>query len=157
MSRVWIGIDLGAVSYIVDDQSPLVRNLPQAPRGADGVYEMARAVRDFLQGLIDWDVMVTVAVEAVRSRPGQSGVAAFTRGIYYGGILGVVTACHIPYTLVRPNTWKAKVLLPDERKLGKSGGIRAIRRLYPDLCGGNLTAVAADSACIAWYAKHFIG
>jgi hypothetical protein len=114
-------------------------------------------VRDFLQDLVDWGGMVTVAVEAIRSHPGQSHTATFTQGTCYGGVQGVVTASHVPYTLVRPNTWRAKVLLPAERELGESGSIQATRRLYPALGGVELTDVAADAACIAWYAKHFIG
>jgi hypothetical protein len=114
-------------------------------------------VRDFLQGLVDWGGMVTVAIEAIHSHPSQSCVATFTQGIYYGGIQGVVATCHVPYTMVQPNTWKAKVLLHDERKLVRSGSILAIRRLYPALEDVKLTNVAADAACIAWYARHFIG
>jgi len=160
MARVWVGIDpgkKGALSYIVEDQPPIVRSFPKLPNGAGDFQGMVRMVRDLLEDLVDWGGMVTVAVEAIHSFPHQSCVATFTQGTYYGGILGVVATCHVSYTLVQPKTWKAKVLLPEERKLGKPGSIQAVRRLIPGWEGAELTDGEADAACIAWYARHFIG
>jgi len=159
VGKVWVGIDTGkkgAVSYIVEDLRPIIKSF-QKKKGAGDLQGMVRLVRDLLEDIVDCGRMVTVAVEVSHAFPGQSCVAAFTQGTYYGGVLGVVATCHVPYTMVQPNTWKAKVLLHDERKLVRSGSIRAIRRLYPALDDVKLTNVAADAACIAWYARHFIG
>jgi hypothetical protein len=56
MARVWVGIDTGkkgALSYIVEDQPPIVRSFPKLQKGMGDFQGMVRMVRDLLDDLVD--------------------------------------------------------------------------------------------------------
>lgn len=97
-----------------------------------------------LSQLIAMSEPTIAVVEAVSSRPRQSG--AFTFGMGVGMVLGTLTVCGVPYRQVSPAAWKATYglrasALPETDET--PGGKRAYRQmkeearrvassLYPD-------------------------
>lgn len=70
-----------------------------------------------------------VFLELVGTRPGEGAVGAFSFGRGLGNWEGILAALQIPYTLVRPQAWKA-VMMPGEPKEKDASRVVA-RRLFP--------------------------
>ncbi len=71
---------------------------------------------------------LTAYVEQVGAMPGQGVTSMFRFGMAYGMVRGMLSAHEIPYTLVTPRKWKAKMRLgtnKDEARLIAS-------RMFPE-------------------------
>lgn len=77
----------------------------------------AAALADLLEG----EVIVAAAVEAVHAMPKQGVTSSFNFGRSYGVVLGVLAALDAPVVHVRPTVWK--------RALGLNADKSASRRL----------------------------
>jgi hypothetical protein len=68
-------------------------------------------------------------VERVGSRPGEGAVGAFSFGVSFGGILGVMGTLAAPHDLVQPAVWKRRAGIPAGSE--KSASIQLAIRLLP--------------------------
>lgn len=66
-------------------------------------------------------------VEHVNAMPGQGVTSCFSFGQNFGFILGLLTAFHIPYELVRPQKWKKEFSCTSD----KNTSIEVAQRLFP--------------------------
>lgn len=75
------------------------------------------------------DAIETFAVvEHVNAMPGQGVTSCFSFGRNFGFILGLLTACQIPYQLVRPQVWKKEFGCTSD----KNTSVEVAQRLYPN-------------------------
>jgi crossover junction endodeoxyribonuclease RuvC len=81
----------------------------------------AAALADLLEG----EVIVAAAVEAVHAMPKQGVSSSFNFGRSYGVVLGVLAALNTPVVHLRPAQWK--------KALGLSADKSASRRMATDL------------------------
>ena len=118
-----IGIDPGksgalAVMYLDDDRSIIrIKVIP---------FEEL-AYRDAL--VCCKDETVACLVEKVGALPGQGVVSMFSFGRNLGLIEGMLTALHIPYQLVPPQTWKKEFSLSSDKQMS----IDVCKRLFPNI------------------------
>jgi len=99
---------------------------------------------------------LTATVERAQAMPKQGIVSAFNYGAGYGGLLCVLQALCIEYTLVRPSVWKKELLGP-ECTVGKHGAIAFALENFPALdlrrtarCTTDHDGMA-DAVCLAAY------
>ena len=145
-----IGIDPGksgalAVMYLDDDKSIIrIKVVP---------FE-EQAYRDALECCKD--DKVACLVEKVGAMPGQGVVSMFNFGRNLGLIEGMLTALHLPYQLVPPQTWKKEFSLSSDKQLS----IDVCKRLFPNI---NLLATPrsrkendgmAEALLLAEYARR---
>lgn len=110
----------------------------------------ALAIGDFFQA----HEPELVYVEHSQAMPKQGVTSVFNYGKGFGKILGCLETMNIPYSLVRPRAWKAKVLAGTKKD--KDAAINFVRCRYPhvDLKPGRCTTPQdgiADAVCIAHY------
>ena len=88
---------------------------------------MAAALKDFIAGSPE----VVCILEKVSAMPDQGVVSMFNFGMGFGLWRGMLSALQIPYSLVHPATWKAKIMkdMPKEKDAAR---LRAIQ-LYPQV------------------------
>lgn len=72
-----------------------------------------------------------IGIEKVHSMPTSGVVSAFTFGMGYGAIQGIVMAMGFPYELVEPSIWKRIML--DGQGRGKGVSVATALRLWPHL------------------------
>jgi len=82
-----------------------------------------------------------VLLEESQAMPGQGARSMFTVGVGFGLWLGLLAALHMPYTRVRPATWKRAFGLGKDKEaarlLRKSRGLRGpLGRLEGVKCKG---------------------
>ena len=101
------------------------------------------------------EAAVTVCIEKAQSMPGQ-GVSSTGRYLIgYGFIRGMCSGLGLPYQLVHPTTWKAKIMrdMPKE----KQASVLKCQQLFPAWSAQNLRLVKhhgrADAVLIAYYGK----
>jgi hypothetical protein len=80
-------------------------------------------------------------VERVGPRPREGAVGAFSFGLTFGAILGVLATLGLPHDLVQPVAWKRRAGIPPKSPKGVS--IAVAKRLLPD-AGPHLTLVKHD-------------
>lgn len=72
--------------------------------------------------------------EKPQSMPGNRAGAMLTYGIGFGGLLGIITAFEIPFTLVTPKQWQKEAYVGTVATLGSKDRARqAAQRLFPKL------------------------
>lgn len=67
-------------------------------------------------------------LEHVGAMPGQGVTSMFSFGENFGFIQGLLTACGVPYQLVRPQRWKKEFGIS-----GKNESIAVCKRLFPEV------------------------
>lgn len=140
-----IGIDpglSGAIAFIPDAGEPRVVDMPVAAysegavKNAVNLAGVAAHLRPYLAVLLEQgDVRVMIErVNAMPSIPGKNGQrrsmgssSAFSLGMSYWGVAGVVTALGLPLTIVTPNEWKKFFKLGADKDMAR--GLAA--RLFP--------------------------
>jgi len=105
---------------------------------------------DTAETLIEWasDIPVRAWIEAVHSMPRQGVASSFKFGKHFGFLIGILTACSIPYDLVTPAKWQG--VLKCRTKGDKNVSKAAAQRRWPDL---RWTHALADAALIAEYGR----
>jgi crossover junction endodeoxyribonuclease RuvC len=127
------------------------------------------------KGLIEWlpdgKACRHVYIEEMSVRPGQSAQAVRTSAVNWGRLVGILEALRLPYTVVRPQTWRKAMDCgipsggtPAERtRLLKSRSVARAQQLWP---GHNFKRtdkckVAHDGMCeaalIALYGRRSSG
>lgn len=96
-----------------------------------------------------------VYIELVGSMPGQSCVSTFTFGKGYGQLIGMCQVLDWSYQLVRPQTWKTKILKDTPKD--KKAAIQVAQRLFPSVSlvlegKRRVHDGIADALCILQYA-----
>ena len=71
---------------------------------------------------------VKACLEHVGAMPGQGVTSMFSFGENFGFIQGLLTACGVPYQLVRPQRWKKEFGIS-----GKNESIAVCKRLFPEV------------------------
>lgn len=118
---VWIGIDpgkKGGYALIYEELGKV-----EAYPWDDGEF-----VRKMFE-LYDSGCECKCCLEKVGAMPGQGVTSMFTFGKSAGFIEGVLTAYHIPYQLVPPQTWKKVFSL----NATKQTSIEVCKKLFPDV------------------------
>lgn len=115
-------------------------------------YEMSRILKEVTAGR-----EVLVSIEKVQAMPGggertMGATSAFSFGMGFGLWLGILAALEIPYQLVHPATWKAKLMSgqPKEKDSSRQVAMQHYPRAAKDL---NLKKHVgrADAAMLARY------
>ena len=118
---VWIGIDpgkKGGYALIYEELGKV-----EAYPWDDGEF-----VRKMFE-LYDSGCECKCCLEKVGAMPKQGLASTFNFGTSFGFIQGVLTAYHIPYQLVPPQTWKKAFSLTSD----KQTSINVCKRLFPDV------------------------
>jgi crossover junction endodeoxyribonuclease RuvC len=95
-----------------------------------------------------------VIIEKVHSMPGQGVASMFKFGTGFGQLIGMCQALNVPFQLVTPQAWKAKVLAGTTKD--KEAAIAFVRSRYPTVsivppgCRVPHDGVA-DAVCLAHY------
>jgi hypothetical protein len=104
-----------------------------------------------------------VILEKAQSMPRQSVKSTFTYAQGYGELIGVLTCLRIPYTLIRPAIWTAKLHIGTSDGEPKARSAEAFCRLFPESIvsirtpKGKLHDGVVDAALIALYgARHIL-
>lgn len=103
-------------------------------------------LRDFLES---WPPK-HVYLEKAQAMPKQGVTSMFHYGLGYGQVIGCLKAAGIPWTLVRPQTWKARELKDMDRGNKHSAVIR-VNQLYPEQSLRMSQHGRADAILIARY------
>lgn len=153
-----IGIDPGldgAIAFYdgMDDDPVKVQMLPTTGNGRGREIDLAQIGDTLHEFKPD-----KVYIEKVAARPGNGVAAMFRFGYTYGGLVGVALGQRIPVELIRPQEWKAVVLMGTDRS--KQAAISYCRRAWPHITlypsprcrvpNHNI----ADALCILEYAKR---
>ena len=128
--KVFVGIDPGkdgALAILGYRETPIL-----IPFSETEYANQLRRVAPFFvatgtEGVIDQRETFAV-VEHVNAMPGQGVTSCFSFGKNFGFILGLLTACRIPYQLVRPQVWKKEFGCTSD----KNTSIEVAQRLYPN-------------------------
>jgi len=118
-------------------------------------------VRDVSDGLvkIHSEFGLHVVIEQVGAMPKQGLSSTFKFGMGYGQLIGMCQALGLPYSLVRPQAWKGKVLAGTQKD--KDAAIAFCMREYPSVrliperCRVPHDGIA-DALCLAHYGAHFL-
>lgn len=146
------GIDPGVSGalafYDTEKKEPVaLHDMPVMPWIGGRNIPDALAVAELLR---QYSPVEHVFVEKVWVRPGEGAVGAFTFGVAYGAILGVLAAMKLPYTEVLPQQWQRAAMMA-ARKDSKMSRVR-FTQLWPERAG-SVSRVRdhgrADAALIA--------
>ena len=145
-----IGIidDDGSFVQVIDTPTALIRNGNHARREY-AARDMVGALA-FHPGLLQSRARANVHVflEEQHSMPGQGVRSMFTTGVGFGLWLGILAALALPYTRVRPSTWKKELGLSRDKEQSR---LRA-QQLFP---GAQLNLKKhegrAEALLLAWY------
>ena len=150
---MWVGIDPGATGGVAVLSKDRAEAIPMPTvAGEIWILEIARLLKELSPGLV-----VLEKAQPMRKGGRVQGVtSAFTYGMGFGAIRGMLETLEIPHRLVTPQAWK-KVVLAGTAK-DKDAAINFVRRAYPaiDLTPGRKRVPhdgMADAVCIAEYGR----
>jgi crossover junction endodeoxyribonuclease RuvC len=92
-------------------------------------------------------------IELVGTRPGEGAVGAFSFGLGFGLLRGILAANFVPRTLVRPAEWKKAMRVPAE----KDGARARASQLFPRHSGKWVRVKddgRAEASCIALFGSQ---
>jgi len=130
-----VGIDPGLSGAIATIRTYAVRNRTVVRVMPFPIHKLTKSKKELDEQVIAQFLIQRkgaiehIFMEKVHSMPGQGVSSCFTFGCGWGLLRGMFTALQIPYTLVRPTTWK-KVMCRDQPK-GKDASIIVAKRLWP--------------------------
>ena len=99
-----------------------------------------------------------VFVEKAQAMPGQGVTSMFNYAAGYGFLRGLLVGLDLPYTLVRPTSWKREICR--DMPKGKDVSIIVVKRLWPGIClkptrrSKKDSDGMADALCIAEYGRR---
>jgi crossover junction endodeoxyribonuclease RuvC len=154
-SKVVIGIDpglTGAIAFIPEDWAPWVEDMPVTAHGKRKAVDVVK-----LANMLDPYRLfgnATAYLERVHAFPGQGVSSMFSLGMSFWGVAGVLAACGIPFHLITPADWKARLDLDRD----KEKSLALARNLFP---GVDLSRKKhhgrAEALLIAHYGKRWPG
>jgi hypothetical protein len=147
-----IGIDPGQKgAFVAIDASHKIKAIGKSVTAAD------------LAIFIELTSPSHVILEKAQSMPRQSVKSTFTYAQGYGELIGVLTCLKVPYTLVRPAIWTAKLHIGTSEGEPKARSAEAFCRLFPESIvsirtpKGKLHDGIVDAALIALFgARHIL-
>jgi len=153
-----VGIDpglTGAVAVLKPDGSVEMYDTPtlsvRTSRGVRQVYDVP-GMCGVLRGYAGAGLQVHVVIEEAQAMPGQGTRSMFSCGLGMGVWLGILGTLALPYTSVRPGTWKKAVGLGGKDK--EAARLRA-QQLFP---GADLRRKKdhgrAEALLLAWWGQH---
>ncbi len=102
-------LDIGLNALIVRDMPVVVVRVGRHDR-----RQINETLLAHMLGLFEPDAAF---IERVHALPGQGVTSAFTFGMAYGLVRGILAAMHVPTQLVTPQEWKRSFRLgPDKRE-----------------------------------------
>lgn len=150
-----LGIDPGLNGGLCAMHSPSLIEVQPMPVTEGGEIDTA-IVRTILIAAKPSHVYIEKAQPMMR--PGQTGgiKQTFAFGVGYGKLKAIIEVLGYPYTEVRPQTWKAAVLV-DMDKSVKASSVNRARQLFPHVdfrrnerCRSDHDG-CCEAALIAWY------
>jgi hypothetical protein len=133
MSKTYIGIDVGCKGFISVQHENEWKFLAIVDNNLHDIYL-------FLRNIKSQSESVSCVIEDVFSIYGSSAKSTFMFGFNKGYLVGLLTACEIPYTLVSPKVWQKemwinadKVYKEGKRIDTKPTSINSVKRLFPTL------------------------
>jgi crossover junction endodeoxyribonuclease RuvC len=122
-----LGVDVGvtgALSLIGNDGSLIeCEDMPVLADGPDG----RRTINGGLLADIvrRWSPSRAI-IESVSARPGEGATGAFAFGRSYGTVMGVLSACGVPWSTLTPPQWRRIIGFPTgtNKDLSRSEAIR---------------------------------
>lgn len=179
MYEMFVGIDvgLGGGLAFLGNRIQAVRAVPVITgvgkgKGKGKTKDILdiKAVRDWLMQRIGDDLGLAmdctnyaiprciVGLEQATAMPKQGVSSMFSFGMTYGMLRGLLSALDIPTVIVRPKTWKDKILFGTQKD--KAAAIQYVRSRYPAMslraterCTTDHDGMA-DAVCIAEYMKR---
>jgi len=117
------------------------------------------AVRQLERWTKAFDVRA-VMLEKVNSTPNDGHVGAFRFGINYGQWQGLLSGLKVPFEMVAPVTWHARLVRKEIAGTPKERSIRTVQLLFPGL--KKIVYLKkhhnrADMIMLAYYAKLYGG
>jgi crossover junction endodeoxyribonuclease RuvC len=157
---MWLGIDpgqQGGLALISGDLAEAVV-MPLHPKEDQKTWGGPISWMDVFLTLKGWmKPGVQCVIEKSQAMPKQGVSSTFKYGQNYGGLLTILQVLKIPYTLVRPSTWKPKMFGEDTE--GKGSAIRYCEDRWPNLsllrtkrCTTSHDGMA-DALCLAAYGE----
>lgn len=129
--EIQIAIDPGKQGGVAARRNGTIE-LYNMPETVHDIAELFRHITDD-----PFECGVSAVLENVHAMPRDGGVAAFSFGVNFGALQGVLAALRVPYKLVTPQQWQKKVgLLPAgaDKKAERKRAIKAFaQRSCPDL------------------------
>ncbi len=134
----YIGIDPGYTGgiAILDEKAQIVElyDMPviavgKTKKELDGPG-IVKILENYSRMILSQDSHVFIEKCQSMPRQGVVGVGRYMEG--YGRLRGICEGLSLPYTLVRPQTWK-KEMMPDMDTKEKGQSIVRAKQLYPDI------------------------
>jgi crossover junction endodeoxyribonuclease RuvC len=123
-----LGIDPGATGAValIDPglDMLLVRDMPTAPNRQQRAEISEAWLADIVRRLAPEEAWL----ERVHAYPRQGVTSAFTFGLSYGLVRGVLAALRVPVHLVTPNEWKRRLRLPADKHAARIMAARLFPR-----------------------------
>lgn len=135
----WLGIDpgLGGGLALLSADGLLLEPMPLLPGGRE-IDEAALAglLLAWRGGVVDEALThrappLHAVLERVGARPGQGVVSMFRFGQSVGLLRGMLSALHVPHTLVPPQTWQRKVLGNFPKGTSKAAAQQRAQQIWP--------------------------
>lgn len=151
-----IGVDPGSKGAIV-----VYRKSGSGTEWLEDIYRDVTGKKLYL-AIINWGPS-HVFIEKAQSMPKQGIASAFTYGTGYGGLIAAADIAEVPYTLISPRIWSAKMHLGCDGDTPKEKSAQAFLRQFQKWAdqlmnrNGKLHDGAVDAALIATYgARHVV-
>lgn len=148
---LYIAIDpglSGGIAHGWNGQKIEVAKMPIIQNDGKKVIDAMELSGFFSRLLMSYGCMgcsTITAIEKVHAMPGQGVTSMFTFGRGFGLIEGILAGKHMPYELIRPQTWQT-VLGGIDKSLGKKRSIVYCQQRHPEL--GKLTDGQADAVAM---------
>ena len=113
----------GAVAMITSTGQVLVEDMPIVGKRVNA-GELSRL-------LTAWRPIEAVVIEDVSARPGNGSVSSFNFGCSFGAVCATVQTMGLPLILVRPNIWKKRMGLNQDKERSRQLAIN----LFPAASG----------------------
>ena len=160
---MYIGIDPGLKGAIAtyNEETDILKIYPMPVKDGRINVEELDGLMYFISSESMHNKNCICVIEKSQAMPGQGSVSGFTIGYGYGVIIGLITSNGIPYTEVRPHTWKKHFSLSlgskYSKKEKKAASIAKAKELYPgvSLKPSSRSRVDSDGLAEAVLIMHY--
>ncbi|HYE77376.1 MAG TPA: hypothetical protein VEI97_05275 [bacterium] len=159
---IYIGIDpgvSGAIAALYPDNEAVVWDMPtlEVSNGKQVRRSVNPAALGSLLNLFHTRDNVEAVIEDVHAMPGQGVTSMFNFGVSLGVVIGAMAALRVPYTRVRPMTWKKRVM--GDMGKDKDAAVARACQLFPEVAdqlvvGKTKKDGRAEALLLAWYLRE---